>query len=217
VTFVWEPAVRVPGDRTRISTPARVGLKALGPDGTQVFDGTVTAAGGSDLQSRADPAAARAIFDVAPGRVRLVMSIEDGALHPIDSDAREILVQDIKGPVALGTAEVLRIRTARDFRAVDADPEAVPIAAREFSRTERLIVRVPAYAPDGAPHVSARLLGRSGGALRDLQVESPRSAGGMFQLDLPLAGFAPGEYSIEFSATSPAGEARDLLAFRITS
>jgi hypothetical protein len=207
----------VPGDRSRISPPARVELKALGPDGTQVFDGAVTGASGSDLQSRADPATARAIFDVAPGRVRLVMSIEDAAAQAIDSDAREILIRDIKGPVALGTAEVLRIRTARDFRAVDADPDAVPIAAREFSRTERLIVRVPAYAPDGAPHVSARLLGRSGSALRDLAVESPRSAGGRFQIDLPLAGFAPGEYSVEISATSPAGEAKDLLAFRVTS
>ena len=100
---------------------------------------------------------------------------------------------------------------------MDADPDAVPIAAREFSRTERLIIRVPAYAPDGAPHVSARLLGRSGSALRDLHVEPPRSAGGWFQIDLPLAGFAPGEYSIEIGATSPAGEAKDLLAFRITS
>ena len=90
VTFVWEPVARVPGDRSRVGPPARVELKALGPDGALVFDGTVMPATGSELQSRADPAAARAIFDVAPGRVRLVMAIEDAGAQPIDSDAREI-------------------------------------------------------------------------------------------------------------------------------
>ena len=217
VTFVWEPVGRVPGDRSRVGPPARVELKALGPDGALVFDGTVMPATGSELQSRADPAAARAIFDVAPGRVRLVMAIEDAGAQPIDSDAREITIRDLQGPVALGTAEVLRIRTARDFRAVDADPDAVPVASREFSRTERLLIRFPAYAPGESPRASARLLGRSGAALRDLPVAAPKTGGGLFQIDLPLAGFAPGEYSIEISVSSPAGEAKDLVGFRVTS
>jgi VWFA-related protein len=217
VTFVWEPAGRVPGDRSRVGPPARVALKALGPDGTLVFDGIVMPAAVSELQARADPAVARAVFDVSPGRLRLVMAIEDAGTQSIDSDAREIAIRDLKGPVALGTAEVLRIRTARDFRAVDADPDAVPVASREFSRTERLIIRFPAYAPGGPPHASARLLGRSGAVLRDLPVGLPRTDGGLFQIDLPLAGFAPGEYSIEISASSPAGEAKDLLGFRVTN
>ena len=217
VTFVWEPAPRVPGDRSRVGPPARVELKVLGPDGAQAFAGPVLPATGSELEHRADPATARAVFDVSPGRVRLVMAIEDAGAQQIDSDAREISIRDLKGAVALGTAEVLRIRTARDFRAVDADPDAVPVAAREFSRTERLIVRVPAYAPGGPPRVAARLLGRSGQALRDLPVAPPRTEGGFFQVDLPLAAFAPGEYSIEISASSPAGEAKDLLGFRVTN
>ena len=36
-------------------------------------------------------------------------------------------------------------------------------------------------------------------------------------IDLPLAAFAPGDYRIEIAAKSPAGEAKDLLIFRVTN
>src|SRR5207247_6306602 len=65
----------------------------------------------------------------------------------IDSDVREIAIRDLRAPVALGTPEVLQARTARDVRALVADPAAVPVASREFSRAERLLIRFPAYAP----------------------------------------------------------------------
>jgi len=162
MTFVWEPAPRIPGDRSRIAPPARIHLTATAPDGTELFRGFVCGAGVSACESP------RAVFDVAPGRVRLQMSIEDSADQVIDSDVRDISVRDLTGPVALGTAEILRTRNAREFRAVDADPAAAPVAAREFSRTERLIVRFPAYAPDGNPRVSVRLVNRVGQTLRDL-------------------------------------------------
>jgi VWFA-related protein len=217
VTFVWEPAPRVPGDRTRTSTPSRLVLKALGQDGTPAFDGAVLPVSGSRVGSPPDVAAARAVFDVPPGRVRLVMSIQDATAQQIDSDVRDVSVRDLKGPVALGTAEVLRTRNAREFQQLGADADAVPVASREFSRTEHLIVRVPAYAPGGAPRVTARLLSRMGQAMRDLPVASPETKDGLFQLDVRLAGLAPGEYYIELSASSPTGEAKDLLGFRVTN
>jgi VWFA-related protein len=214
VTFVWEPAARVPGDRTRGGIPSRVVLKALGQDGTQAFDGAVAPASGS----RVGPEdAARAVFDVPPGRLRLVIAIQDATAQQIDSDVRDVSVRDLKGPVALGTAEVLRTRNAREFQQIAADPGAVPTASREFSRTEHLLVRVPAYAPGAAPRVTARLLSRMGQVMRDLPVASPETPRGLFQFDIRLAGLAPGEYYIELSASSPAGEAKDLLGFRVTS
>ena len=58
--------------------------------------------------------------------------------------------------------EVLRARNAREFRTLEAEA-AVPVASREFSRTERLLIRFQAYGPAGAPPtVSAKLLGRAG-------------------------------------------------------
>jgi hypothetical protein len=93
----------------------------------------------------------------------------------------------------------------------------VPVASREFSRTERLLIRFQAYGPAGAlPAVSAKLLARTGQAMRDLTV-APASTPGDSAIDLPLAGLAAGEYMIEVSATSGAGGAKDRVGFRVTS
>jgi VWFA-related protein len=215
VTFVWEPAAAVPGDR-RLRAPSRVALKALRADGTTVFDGPVRPAGATvDTGSDSD---ARAVFEVPPGRVRLQMSIEDSAAQPIDMDVREILVDDLRAPVAIGTPEVLRARTARDVRAIDANPDAVPVSSREFSRSERLVIRVPAYAPGtDAPTVSARLMTGNGQSMRKLTLVAEAIADGRAQIDLPLAGLASGEYVVEITAASPAGEAKGSLKFRVTN
>src|SRR5207244_5344854 len=130
------------------------------------------------------------VFDVAPGRLRLRMAIQDVASQVIDRDVREMSIRDLRGAVALGTPEVLRARNAREFRTLDG-VAAVPVAAREFSRTERLLIRFAAYGPGGAaPNVSAKLLGRMGHALRDLPVSPAATPDGENAIDLPLAGFA---------------------------
>ena len=118
--------------------------------------------------------------------------------------------------VVLGTPEVLRARNAREFRTLDV-AAAVPVAAREFSRTERLLIRFAAYGPSGAaPAVSAKLLGRMGHALRDLPVAPASTPGGENAIDLPLAGFASGDYTIEVTAASGSADVKDRLGFRIT-
>ena len=64
--------------------------------------------------------------------------------------------------------------------------------------------------------VAAKLLSRSGKVMRDLQVQ-PVAPDDENQIDLPLASLAAGEYQLEITAKSPAGEARDLISFRVTS
>jgi VWFA-related protein len=216
VTFVWEP-VRVPGDRNR-RVAARVELTALGTDDeAPVYKGTVLPTGAGAMDG-SEAAPLRAVFDVPPGRLRLRMSIEDAGFQVIDSDVRDLSVRDLGKTVVLGTPEVLRARNALEFRALQSDPDAAPVASREFSRTERLLVRVTAYAPGAEPPtIGARLMSRFGQPMRTLRVAPASVPGGASQIDLPLAGFAAGEYSIELSATSPAGEAKDQIAFRITS
>ena len=169
MTFVWEPTSRVPGTRTKSPSASRVLLKAFAADGTSLYDGTVLPSGPLRADSSAD---ARAVFEVPPGTVRLRMSIEDQAAQPIDTDVRDLSVRDLSGSVVLGTAAFMRARTALDYRALENDPDAAPVASREFSRTERLMIRVPAYAPSGVGiSVSARLLNRGGQAIRDLPVQ----------------------------------------------
>jgi VWFA-related protein len=217
VMFVWEPAAPVPGVRTRQASPSRVVLTALGPDGMELFEGPVLPAGPlrPDI---ADEAQARAIFDAPPGQLRLRMSIEDDAGQTIDSDVRELAVRDLNAPVVLGTPEVLRARTARDFRALEGDPDAAPVASREFSRTERLMIRVAAYAPSGVDlTLSAKLLNRKGQTMRNLAVQLEAAPSPRHQIDLPLAALAAGQYQIEVTAKTAAGEVKDLLEFRVTS
>ena len=73
---------------------------------------------------------------------------------------------------SLGTPAVLRARTLPEFQQVKADAQAIPIVAREFSRNDRLLVRVPAYGPGGtAPTLAVRLLNRGGQPLKEFTAE----------------------------------------------
>jgi VWFA-related protein len=211
VSFVWEPAARVPGERGRMTPPARIVLKALGPDGRTLFEGAVRPAGGapgpSDMPSQL-------VFAAPPGRVRIEMAIEDATARLVDTDVRDIVVRPLTGPVAIATPEILRSRTAREHRALETSPQAVPVASRQFSRLERLWIRVAAYAEAGEPQVSARLLSAIGGEMRVLDVRQPWP--GICQVDVPLAGLAAGEYSVELSAASGGSSARESVTFRVT-
>jgi VWFA-related protein len=212
VTFVWEPA---PAARTAPAA-SRVALTALAADGTTVFEGAVLPTG--PVASSHEGAPPRAVFEVPPGRVRLRMSIESAASERIDSDVRDILVRDLPGGVALGTPEVLRARTALEVRALEADADAAPVASREFSRAERLIVRVPVYGSgDTAPVVSATLLNRGGQVMRDLRVVSVPGGDGRHQIELALASLAPGEYAIAIAAAEASNRIRETIRFRVTS
>jgi VWFA-related protein len=213
VTVVWEPAARVPGERARV--PARVVLTALAADGSALFEGPLRPTGPGAIEETGSPAA-RAVFDVAPGRLRLRMSIQDVAAQILDSDVRDFAVSDFRRDIAIGTPAVLRARNARELRLLD-DAAAVPVASRDFSRAEHLVVRFQAYSPAGAaPSLSARLLNRIGSSMRELAI-APAAVAGANQIDLPLAGLSAGEYVIEITVSSPAGEARDRIGFRVTS
>src|SRR5262249_927786 len=212
VSFVWEPAGRGPGDPTGTQLPACVELKAT-RDGATVFEGRVRPSQGATNDAATTPA--EAVFEVAPGRLRVQMTIEDATERFLDSDVRDVVVGSLGGQVALGTPQVLRARNAREFREQKANPDAAPVAAREFSRTERLLVRVPAYGQNGPPTITVRLLARGGNVMRELPVET--QADGTYQVDVPLAGLAPGEYSLELVAQGEGAESKDTLRFRVTS
>ncbi len=93
---------------------------------------------------------------------------------------------------------------------------AVPAAAREFSRTEHLVIRVPAYAGAEAPVVSATLVSPAKQAMRQLTVEQPSASSPLAQLDLPLAGLPSGEYSVNIAA-GDAAQAEEVVTIRVTN
>ena len=127
---------------------------------------------------------------------------------------RTITVPDLTAPeAAISTPRVHRARTAREFQAIAADAAAVPAVAREFSRTERLLIRFDVYGNGTADRRAAeprrpedgRRPGRAGGRGR----HPPDRPG-------PRA-IAAGEYLVEITVKGATGEAKELVPFRIGS
>jgi VWFA-related protein len=230
VTFVWEPVPKAPGDR-RTDEPSRVALMALGDNGTPYFRGRVpdvalvatapsvgaNAAAAGTTGAAVPRGPSRVTFDAAPGKVHLRVSVEGAGSQVLDTETREISIPDLTTPqTALGTPQVFRARTAREQQQLKTDADAVPVAGREFSRTDRLFVRVPAYGPGNTtPTVTAKLLNRDGQPMTELPV-TPGASEAARQVEVPLASLAPGDYVLELTATGQGGDAKQLVAFRVT-
>jgi len=215
VTIVWEPTARALSDRLK-RIPTQLKVTALAGDDSVLFEGAILPTGAGAMDDPGGPQS-RASFEVTPGRLRLRMAVLDAAQAVLDTDIRTISVRDMSG-VSIATPEVLRARNAREFRALD-NVLAVPVAAREFSRTERLFIRFRAYGTAaGDVTVGARLLSRMG-PMRQLPVAAIDDGGlsKRQEIDVPLAGLAAGDYVIEVSASGPGGEAKDVIDFRVTT
>jgi VWFA-related protein len=231
VTFAWEPVAPQMGERREFEPAARVSLIATTTDGSPVFRGRVpeegVAAPPPTTPPASDPAAApntaaapaaagsAVTFEAPPGQVQLKISVEGKRGQVIDALTRELTLPDFtRVEVSFGTARVYRGRTVRELSNIKANPAAVPTTEREFSRTERLLVRADAYTPGGAaPTVTARLLNRAGQKMSDLPVQVV--AGGPVELELPLSSLPAGDYLIEMNATSNSGTAQELVAFKV--
>ncbi len=207
VTVTWESGATPPRNQ-RVSS---IVVKATANDGTSLMESRV---GSGDVD--------RATFNAPPGYVALEMELHSTNGSVLDTDYRGISVPNLwVARPTFATPQVLRTRTARSFAEMSQDIDAVPVASRTFSRTERLLIRVPAYGPGNrAPVVTARLLNRRGIPMRDLQaVDGPLPAGTV-QFDLPLASLAPDEYRVELAAANPTGprdEAKEMVPFRVTN
>jgi VWFA-related protein len=224
ITFVWEPTPRNAADRPLSASeqPSRVSVMAVGADGSPFFRGRVPDMAVASLAptSAGDGVAARApsrlVFDAKPGKMEVRLSVE-GAGGVLDSEVREIVVPDLTtAQTSLATPVIFRGRTPRDIQQLKADPQAVPTTGREFSRTDRIFMRVAAYGA-GNPTLSVHMLSRAGQTMSELPVNPPPTPGGESVVDVPLAGLAPGEYLVEVKATGENGEVKELVGFRVTS
>jgi VWFA-related protein len=203
------PTVTASPQKPRAST---VVVTASTPDGTVLFDGPVGPTG--DPVSPGVPN--HASFDAPVGPVRVDMKILDVKGVVIDTDTRDLTVpkRQASGPTIYAPA-VLRARSAREFRELSGDPNAAPVPTREFWRTDRLLIRVPALDASGSPvTVSATLLNRWRQPMRSIDPMS-QASGSITQFDLPLAGLAPGEYTLRLSVPGPAGTVSEHVTFRV--
>ncbi len=211
VTLVWEPLPPRPGARGNQPDAGSVSLIAATMGGDLVFRGRTGGAGASSATLAPDTQ--RLVFEAVPGELELRMTVEEGAGGGmLDREIRTFTVPDLTSPdAAISTPRVYRGRTALDFRAIAGNADAVPTAAREFSRTERLLIRFDIY---GNATPTAALLNRAGEKRADVPVTAA-TVGGTHKIDLALGSIAPGEYLIEITATGATGETKELVPLRV--
>jgi len=218
VTLVWEPVPRTPGIQARVTeVAARMSVTAIGPDGSPYFRGKSPEA--APATSTVAPAGGAVTFEAAPGKVQLRLAVESADAEVLDSETREFTVPDLTAPgVLIATPEVFRARTAREFQQVKADPKATPTATREFTRMERVFVRVSAYGTGAAaPAIAARLLNRAGQSMAVLPVTAAGTGEDTARdVELALSSYPAGEYLLELTATGPGDPVKELVGFRIT-
>jgi len=109
-----------------------------------------------------------------------------------------------------------RARSHAEHQAIADDPTTPPTAVREFYRSDRLLVRLAAYARDpGKVTPAAMLLTRLGGALTTLHVEPSTVGDATHQVDLPLASLAAGEYVVRIEARDGEAATAQLVPLRV--
>ena len=235
VTLVWEPLPQTPGNARR-EQAGRVSLLAATQGGDLVFrgrapDAALASAAPPTAPNDTGPSTARApvaaaasapqrlVFDAPPGKLELRLTVEAaGTGGTLDQEIRDLAVPDFTAPQAsLSTPRVFRARTAREFTTIAADATAVPIAGREFARTERLLIRFDAYGPGTEkPEATAVLLNRAGGKMADVPI-AVGTGGSTHQIDLSLASVPTGEYLVEITVKGSGGEVKELVPLRVTS
>lgn len=208
VTLVWEATSSLsdlPADRVeQVSVVVSVGSQ-------EVFRGPVPR----------DPTALRpsgkVTFAAPAGPIRVRVSSENARGQKLGTEDVTDRVPDFTGTGAIITApQVFRARTARDIAVLRAATSPMPSATRQFSRTERLLVRFDAYGPAGTtPLVSLRLLNRAGDPLTALPAPT-LTTGSTFEADLSLAALPPGDYLVEITAATGADKTARLLGIRVT-
>jgi VWFA-related protein len=217
VTFSWEPIAPTAAERKPgAEPPSHVTLTALAPDGRPLFRGRVpeqpAAAAGTPLGASVPSSST---FEVPPGQLQMRISVLNADGQVMDSTLQELMVPDYTTvQVSFATPRIFRARSPRDVKALMADSAAPPTADRTFSRTERIFLRVEAYAPGASkPAVTARLLNRDGTPMSDVPVRISET--GIAELDLALGSYAAGDYLLELTATAEGGTAQEVVAFRV--
>lgn len=213
VTWAPQPHVDVHGTLVK-SDASRVMLQAKAHDGAVLFDGTLSPVRPGELQDAS--AADRAEFDAPAGTIELSMTIFGSRGQKLDVDMRDVEVPALGSAVpVLMPAMLVGTWSAKEFNAVSADPNASPDPSREFSRMERLMIRVPAYAGGQPIPVSGRLLNRTGQPMRTIDA-MPAVPSGITQFDLPLAPLSPGDYFLLFSVTHGGKTVEQRVGLRVT-
>ena len=210
VTLVWEAAPTVAQDQ--IEKVEQISVTATSGGGEVVFKGPVPR----------EPAAAkpsgRVTFAAPAGPLRVRIISENAKGQRLDTeDVNEIVPDFTKVGATITAPQVFRGRTQFELAAVRKSTTAVPVAVRQFSRTERLLLRFEAYGPAGLPpDVTLRLLNKAGEQVSATLPAPKPTTGSTFEVEMGLSNFAMGDYLIEIAAGIGSERSTRLLGIRVT-
>lgn len=212
VLFSWEPVTAAPGAPAAVGEPvSQVTVMAVNEKDGPVFRGKVPTAPSSAVPS---PGGGQTSFLVAPGAAQVKVQMEGGSGSVLGSDMLELAVPDFsQEPTIVGTPALFRARTARDLQALAAASAAQPTAARAFSRTEKLLLRV--HVTGGEPAI--RLMSRTGDGMSALVVRhAPAGSPFTHEAEIPLASLPAGDFLIEVKAGQGDDAPRKLTGVKVT-
>ena len=208
VTVAWTP---FDGAQGRPRSQARqaagrgrtIAITARGPGGECTFDAPLDAG--------------RLTFAAAPGLLNLRVTVRDDSGDTIEEYTVSIAVPDLSGPnLTLSSPVVLRARNPSDARTIAGAADAAPFAGREFVRTDRVFVRFAVYGASASEAVtSAHLLSRTGSPLVELPVTANARVETGYQIELPLASTARGDFLLAIEAEHGTEKTRVLVPIRV--
>ena len=179
---------------------------------------TIRAAGGNRA-IEAPVEAGRLAFEASPGELHLQTVMRDASGQTLDEDDRTLTLPDFRATtLALSSPVVVRVRNPSEMKAMAASADVAPFAGHEFARTDRLFVRFVVYGT-AAPQavVSAHLLSRAGAPLQRLPIAPLAGVDASYQIDLPLASTARGEFLVAIEVSHGDERARALVPLRLVS
>jgi VWFA-related protein len=205
VTVVWEATAR-----EGAGSVDRVTLKATSRSGDLHADIVIPSDHGPGVPG------GQVTFAAAPGPVTLRVVALDANGGEVDTERREVVVPDFTGTAPLVSTPLIFVaRTPHELQLIRATAAPRPSTSREFTRTDRLLVRFAVFGPGGVgPVVTMRVLGQNGQPLGDLPAPVAR-ADGRFEAEVGLAWIATGEYLIEVRASAGTEQTSVLVPFRI--
>jgi VWFA-related protein len=211
VTFAWETRPGAPTDPA--DAVDRVSIIATTLAGEEVFRGPVASEGDGPR------GVGTVTFDAPAGPLRVRVTSENARGLRLDTDEASLDVPDFSdtGP-RLTTPFLYRGRTARDLQQIRLAASPVPVITAVFGRAERMLIRFGAYGAGGtAPALTMRLLNQNGEQLAALPPPAARVDGdGLFESELGLGSFPPGDYLVEIAAEQGGESVKKLVALRVT-
>jgi hypothetical protein len=213
VTFAWETRGDTPDEPADVVD--HVSIVATTLAGEEVYRGTAT----RDETLRRASGHVTFTAPAGPLRVRVTPENEKGLRLDADEAALDVPDFTATGP-SLTTPFLSRGRTARDLQQIRQAEAPAPVVNAVFGRAERMLIRFGAYGAAGTtPHLTMRLLNQNGDQLAALP--APRAAAapapqGLFESELALGSFPPGEYLVEIAAEQDGESTKSLVALRVT-